>query len=88
MANLAASTGQGGSSAAIVGGQAASSQVASNIGNINSATSTANVISGAQQNLIDVQSRGAGVGAALAGGLGSSLMNYGVQGTMQSIFKK
>lgn len=88
VANLAASTGQGGSSAAIVGGQAASSQVAANIGSINTAMSSASVIGGAQQDLINTQARGPGVASALAGGIGSSLMNYGVQGTVQSIFKK
>jgi hypothetical protein len=90
VANTAAATGQEGSSAAIVGGQAATAQAGANIGAINTAQSFANIQGISQQRMADAQgmSTSPGIGAQLAGGVGSSLMNIGLTQGTRSIFKE
>jgi hypothetical protein len=90
VANTAAATGQEGSSAAIVGGQAVTGQAGVNIGAINTAQSYANIQGISQQRIADAQSMSTspGIGAQLAGGIGSSLMNIGLTQGTKSIFKE
>lgn len=85
--NAAATTGQTGSSAAVSGGQAATQQAGINIGNINTATSDANLLGKAQQKVADASNAGPSIGATLAGGVGSQLMSIGLQKGTESIFK-
>lgn len=87
VANTAAGSGQSGGSAAISGGQAASQQAGINIGNINTAQSNANVLGRANQRVADASNATPGVMSSLAGGIGSSLMNIGLQKGTESIFK-
>ena len=85
--NSAATSGQSGSSAAIVGGQTATQQAGVNIGNINTATSRANLLGMAQQNVANAANAAPSILGSLAGGIGSSLMNIGLQQGAKSIFK-
>ncbi len=81
--NVAGASGQGVSSAAIVGGQAVRAQLSENIGSINRATSEANILTNAAQNVANASRVGVGerlIGTAgsiatssLASGLGSKL---------------
>lgn len=86
--NTAGATGQGGGSAAIVGGQQATAQAGQNIGNINTASSFASVIGEAKQDVFDEQNQSESPFANLLGGVGQTLLNVGVQTGVQSIFKK
>ncbi len=86
--NTAATTGQTGSSAAIVGGQAATQQAGVNIGNINTATSRANLLGMAQQNVANAANAAPSMLGSLAGGIGNSLMDIGLQQGAKSIFKE
>lgn len=87
VANTAAGSGQTGGSAAISGGQAATQQAGINIGNINTAQSNANVLGKAQQRVADAGNATPGIMASLAGGIGGSLMNIGIEKGTESIFK-
>jgi len=81
--NVAGASGQGVSSAAIVGGQEVRAQLSENIGSINRATSEANILTNASQNVANAARVGVGerlIGTAgsiatssLASGLGSKL---------------
>ena len=81
--NVAGASGQGVSSAAIVGGQEVRAQLSENIGSINRATSEANILTNAAQNVANAARVGVGerlIGTAgsiatssLASGLGSKL---------------
>lgn len=86
--NVAASTGQTGGSATIVGGQSATQQAGVNIGNINTAKSQANTLGIARQNVVNAQSQGPSMLGSLAGSIGSQLMSVGVQQGTKSIFKE
>lgn len=85
--NTAASTGQTGGSAAITGGQAATQQAGINIGNINTSMSNANIMGKANQNIADASSATPSIMSSLAGSLGGTLMQMGVQQGTKSIFK-
>jgi hypothetical protein len=86
--NAAAASGQTGSSAAIVGGQAATQQAGVNIGNINTATSRAGLLGAAQQNVANAANATPSIMGSLAGGLGSQFMTLGLQKGTESIFKE
>ena len=88
VANTAGVAGQGGGSAAIVGGQQATAQAGQNIGNINTASSFSSVIGEAKQDVFDAQNQSTSPFASLLGGVGQTLLNVGVQTGVQSIFKK
>jgi len=70
LTNVAAASGQGVSSAAIVGGQEVRAQLSENIGSINRATSEANILTNASQNVANAAR--VGVGERLIGVVGSS----------------
>ena len=86
--NTAATTDQSGSSAAVVGGQAATQQAGVNIGNINTALSQSKILGRAQQDVANAANAPQSITGALAGGIGSSLMNIGLQKGTESIFKE
>lgn len=86
--NTAAASGATGSSAPIVGGQAATAQMGQNLGNINTAMSFSRTQGIANQNVANVESEGTSLFGQLAGGVGSQLMNLGLQHGAESIFKK
>lgn len=88
VANTAAGSGQSGGSAAISGGQAATQQAGVNLGNIATAQSNANVLGKAQQRVADAGNATPNVMSSLAGGIGGSLMNIGLQKGTESIFKE
>ena len=67
--NVAGASGQGVSSAAIVGGQSVRAQLSENIGGINRATSEANILTNAAQNVANASR--VGVGERLIGTAGS-----------------
>jgi len=69
LTNVAAASGQGVSSAAIVGGQSVRAQLSENIGGINRATSEANILTNAAQNVANASR--VGVGERLIGTAGS-----------------
>ena len=69
LTNVAAASGQGVSSAAIVGGQSVRAQLSENIGGINRATSEANILTNASQNVANAAR--VGVGERLIGTAGS-----------------
>jgi len=70
LTNVAAASGQGVSSAAIVGGQEVRAQLSENIGSINRATSEANILTNAAQNVANAAR--VGVGERLIGAVSSS----------------
>ena len=69
LTNVAAASGQGVSSAAIVGGQSVRAKLSENIGGINRATSEANILTNAAQNVANASR--VGVGERLIGTAGS-----------------
>lgn len=69
LTNVAEASGQGVSSAAIVGGQSVRAQLSENIGGINRATSEANILTNASQNVANASR--VGVGERLIGTAGS-----------------
>ena len=88
--NTAAASGQGTGSAAITGGQNVTGIAGQNLGNINTALSFANLQGQAEQKLLNATSTSVstGAGAMIAGGVGSNLLNMGLQTTTKSIFKE
>lgn len=85
--NTAAASGMGGGSAAIMGGQTATQQAGVNIGNINTAQSTAKLQGIANQNIANAQNAGPSMMGSLAGAIGGQLMNIGIEKGTNSIFK-
>jgi len=88
--NTAAVSGQGTGSAAISGGQNVTGIAGKNMGAINTSLSFANLQGQAEQKMLNAQgmSTTPGAGAMIAGGIGSGLMNMGLQQTTKSIFKE
>jgi hypothetical protein len=88
--NTAAASGQGSGSAAIMGGQNVTGIAGQNLGNINSALSFSKLQGDANQKMLNAQGMSTSPGAAsqIAGGVGSALMNMGLQQTTKSIFKE
>lgn len=85
--NAAGNTGMTGSSAAIVGGQAATQQAGVNVGNINTAQSVSKLQGIASQNIANAQNQGPSMLGSLAGSIGSQLMSIGMEKGTESIFK-